>query len=71
MLHHCQHHRLCNGLEPYLMASDLRFQLIKYLNRVNVSLLSPYEWEETEEYKANKGLKLDNNVYERNVKNIT
>ncbi|KAK6047548.1 hypothetical protein COOONC_14950 [Cooperia oncophora] len=51
-------------------ASDLRYQLLKYLNRNNISLLSPYEWEETDRYKASKSIKADPNVYEKNVKTI-
>lgn len=34
---------------PYILlkVADLRFQLIKYLNRTNISIHTPYEWEET------------------------
>ncbi|VDP36024.1 unnamed protein product [Heligmosomoides polygyrus] len=49
---------------------DLRYQLIKYLNRTSVSMQSPYEWEETPEYRACKNIKPDPAVYEKNVQAI-
>ncbi|KAK6736358.1 hypothetical protein RB195_019189 [Necator americanus] len=51
-------------------AADLRYQLIKYLNRTNVSLHSPYEWEETTEYLASKDIKPESNLYKQNVSAI-
>ncbi|XGW08692.1 hypothetical protein V3C99_011198 [Haemonchus contortus] len=51
-------------------AADLRFQLIKYLNRISVSLTSPYEWELSDEYRASKKTKPDAKTYEKNVQNI-
>ncbi|KAK6736355.1 hypothetical protein RB195_019187 [Necator americanus] len=53
-----------------IKAADLRYQLIKYLNRTNVSLHSPYEWEETTEYLASKDIKPESNLYKQNVSAI-
>ncbi|EYC41322.1 hypothetical protein Y032_0573g155 [Ancylostoma ceylanicum] len=52
------------------MVNDLRFQLIKYLNRTNIGLTSPYEWEETPEYLACKEIKVDSKQYKQNVSAI-
>ncbi|CAJ0606724.1 unnamed protein product [Cylicocyclus nassatus] len=50
--------------------SDLRLQLIKLLNRANVGINVPFEWEETPEYLACKDIKFDMKQYKLNVEAI-
>ncbi|WKX97696.1 hypothetical protein Q1695_013401 [Nippostrongylus brasiliensis] len=53
-----------------IRTSELRYQLLKFLNRSNVSMQSPYEWELTQEYRASRNIKPDPVTYEKNVKAI-